>query len=60
MIPEFSNQWQYINTGQNGGKVGADMDMDQLGISVLGGLSPLEIPSLSVSLMMASRRRILT
>ncbi|MCB9310905.1 MAG: S8 family peptidase [Lewinellaceae bacterium] len=39
--PEFSNQWQYINTGQNGGKVGADMDMDQAWDICTGGLSPL-------------------
>ena len=25
--PEFTNQWQYINTGQNGGQMGADLDM---------------------------------
>ena len=26
--PEFSNQWQYINDGSNGGVVGADIDAD--------------------------------
>lgn len=26
--PEFKNQWQYINNGDNDGKVGADLDID--------------------------------
>jgi len=37
--PLFSNQWQFENTGQNNGKVGADMDMIRAwGIST-GGLT---------------------
>ncbi|MFK7937320.1 MAG: hypothetical protein AB8G22_27650, partial [Saprospiraceae bacterium] len=26
--PQFNQQWQYINTGQGGGEVGADIDME--------------------------------
>jgi len=26
--PQFDDQWQYINAGQDGGTVGADIDMD--------------------------------
>lgn len=38
---EFSKQWQYINTGANNGKVGADMDMDLAWNLTTGGLTPL-------------------
>ncbi|MEM9836218.1 MAG: S8 family serine peptidase, partial [Bacteroidota bacterium] len=37
--PEFPNQWQYINTGQNGGTVGADLDMDLAWDLATGGLT---------------------
>ena len=26
--PQFSAQWQYINTGQSGGVINADLDID--------------------------------
>lgn len=35
----FSNQWQYINTGQSGGMVGADMDADLAWDTTTGGLT---------------------
>lgn len=37
--PNFDNQWQYINTGQSGGVVGADMDMDLAWDVTTGGLT---------------------
>ncbi|MEZ4910854.1 MAG: S8 family serine peptidase [Saprospiraceae bacterium] len=38
--PGFTNQWQYINTGTNNGKVGADMDMDLAWNLATGGMTP--------------------
>ncbi len=37
--PLFSNQWQYINTGQGGGLVGADIDADLAWEVTTGGLT---------------------
>lgn len=37
--PEFNGQWQYINTGQGGGLVGADIDMDLAWDFTTGGLT---------------------
>lgn len=37
--PEFVNQWQYINDGSNGGKVGADIDIDLAWGLTTGGLT---------------------
>ncbi len=37
--PQFDSQWQYINTGQNGGTVGADIDMDLAWDLTTGGLT---------------------
>lgn len=37
----FSQQWQYINTGQGGGTPGADIDMDLAWDITTGGLTPL-------------------
>lgn len=37
--PLFNNQWQYINTGQNGGVIGADIDMDLAWDIATGGLT---------------------
>lgn len=39
--PQFSNQWQYINTGQDGGNPGADLDIDQAWDITTGGLTAL-------------------
>ncbi len=38
---QFSNQWQYINTGQSGGTIGADMDADSAWDITTGGLTAL-------------------
>ncbi|MDF1696036.1 MAG: S8 family peptidase [Saprospiraceae bacterium] len=37
--PNFANQWQYINTGQSGGVVGADIEMDLAWDITTGGLT---------------------
>lgn len=37
--PEFGNQWQYINTGQGGGTVGADLDADLAWDITTGGVT---------------------
>jgi len=37
--PSFTSQWQYINTGQTGGTVGADIDMDLAWDVATGGLT---------------------
>lgn len=37
--PRFSDQWQYINNGQSGGVVGADIDMDLAWNFTTGGLT---------------------
>jgi len=37
--PLFDNQWQFINTGQSGGMVGADIDMDLAWDITTGGLT---------------------
>lgn len=37
--PEFPNQWQYINTGQSGGVVGADLDIDLAWDVTTGGVT---------------------
>ena len=37
--PNFTDQWQYINTGQSGGLVGADIDMDLAWDVATGGLT---------------------
>lgn len=37
--PNFTNQWQYINTGQSGGVVGADLDMDLAWDLTTGGIT---------------------
>lgn len=39
--PGFGQQWQYINTGQSGGTVGADIDADLAWDITTGGLTPL-------------------
>lgn len=39
--PEFPAQWQYINTGANGGTVGADIDADLAWDIATGGVTPL-------------------
>lgn len=36
---EFANQWQYINTGQNGGVVGADLDIEKAWDITTGGVT---------------------
>lgn len=36
---EFNNQWQYINTGNNTGIVGADLDMDLAWDIATGGIT---------------------
>lgn len=38
---DFSQQWQYINTGQSGGTIGADLDADLAWDVTTGGLTPL-------------------
>lgn len=38
---DFSSQWQYINTGQSNGTVGADMDAELAWDITTGGLTPL-------------------
>ncbi len=38
--PEFGDQWQYINNGQDGGTVGADIDMDLAWDITTGGVTP--------------------
>ncbi len=38
--PQFMDQWQYINTGQDGGTVGADIDADLAWDIATGGLTP--------------------
>jgi serine protease len=38
--PQFDDQWQYINTGQDGGTPGADIDMDLAWDIATGGLTP--------------------
>lgn len=38
---DFSQQWQYINTGQSGGTPGADLDADLAWDVTTGGLTPL-------------------
>lgn len=37
--PQFSSQWQYINTGQGGGTVGADIDADLAWDITTGGVT---------------------
>lgn len=37
--PEFPNQWQYVNMGQDGGVVGADIDMPEAWVNATGGLT---------------------
>ena len=37
--PLFESQWQYINTGQSGGMVGADIDMELAWDIATGGLT---------------------
>lgn len=37
--PKFNLQWQYINDGSNGGKAGADMDMDLAWDITTGGIT---------------------
>jgi hypothetical protein len=37
--PSFSNQWQYINTGANGGIAGVDLDADLAWDITTGGLT---------------------
>lgn len=37
----FAQQWQYINTGQGGGTVGADMDAELAWDVTTGGITPL-------------------
>ena len=39
--PQFSEQWQYVNTGQGGGAPGADLDIDQAWDITTGGLTAL-------------------
>lgn len=38
--PQFNDQWQYLNTGQSGGTVGADIDADLAWDVTTGGLTP--------------------
>ncbi|MEL6863906.1 MAG: S8 family serine peptidase [Bacteroidota bacterium] len=38
--PGFNQQWQYINTGSNGGVVGADIDIDLAWDFTTGGITP--------------------
>jgi serine protease len=38
--PQFDDQWQYINTGQTGGVVGADIDADLAWDIATGGVTP--------------------
>jgi serine protease len=38
--PQFDDQWQYINTGQDGGTPGADIDMDLAWDIATGGVTP--------------------
>ncbi len=37
--PEFPNQWQYVNNGQDGGLVGADIDMPEAWDFATGGIT---------------------
>ncbi|PHI20229.1 hypothetical protein CEQ90_08550 [Lewinellaceae bacterium SD302] len=37
--PEFPNQWQYLNVGQSGGTVGADIDADLAWDVTTGGIT---------------------
>jgi hypothetical protein len=37
--PEFSRQWPFLNTGQGGGLVGEDLDMDKAWDLTTGGIS---------------------
>jgi len=37
--PQFEDQWQYINLGQDGGTVGADIDMDLAWDFTTGGIT---------------------
>lgn len=37
--PEFPNQWQYVNNGQDGGVVGADIDMPEAWEYATGGVT---------------------
>lgn len=37
--PDYVNQWQYVNTGQNGGVVGADLDIDKAWNITTGGVT---------------------
>ena len=39
--PSFNQQWQYINTGQTGGTIGADIDADSAWDISTGGLTAL-------------------
>ena len=39
--PQFADQWQYINTGANGGVVGADLDADLAWDITTGGVTAL-------------------
>jgi len=39
--PQFNLQWQYINTGANGGVVDADIDADEAWEITTGGLTPM-------------------
>ena len=39
--PQFSSQWQYLNTGQGGGQVGMDLDADLAWDITTGGLTSL-------------------
>lgn len=38
--PDFSKQWQFLNTGTTGGIAGADMDMELAWDITTGGLTP--------------------
>lgn len=38
--PQFSSQWQWLNTGQNGGTKDADVDADQAWDITTGGITP--------------------
>ena len=37
--PQYSNQWQYLNTGQSGGTAGVDLDMELAWDITTGGLT---------------------
>ncbi|MEO1435425.1 MAG: S8 family serine peptidase [Bacteroidota bacterium] len=39
--PQIPQQWQYVNTGQDGGTVGADIDAELAWEIATGGLTPL-------------------